>query len=100
MAPCLRLASVIMLAFVSFSCTRPGDGMVRGQKAISSILDSVEFVMDDDAGYADSLIRLIEPQSIKSKNLRARYALFYTAVQYKNYQPFTSDSLIMEAVRY
>ena len=74
--------------------------MVRGNKAVSSILDSVEYIMDDDSHYADSLVRLIDPQSIKGKKLRARYALLYTATQYKEYQPFTSDSLIMEAVHY
>ena len=74
--------------------------MVRGNKAVSSILDSVEYIMDDDSHYADSLVRLIDPQSIKGKKLRARYALLYTATQYKEYQHFTSDSLIMEAVHY
>ena len=100
MTPRLRMASIIALALFLFSCSRPNDGMIRGNKAVSSILDSVEYIMDDDSHYADSLVRLIDPQSIKGKKLRARYALLYTATQYKEYQHFTSDSLIMEAVHY
>ena len=100
MTPNSRLASIIALMLLLLSCSRPNDGMVRGNKAVNSILDSVESILDDDSHYADSLVRLIDPQSIKGKKLRARYALLYTATQYKEYQPFTSDSLIMEAVRY
>ena len=100
MTPNSRLASIIALMLLLLSCSRPNDGMVRGNKAVNSILDSVEYIMDHDSHYADSLVRLIDPQSIKGKKLRARYALFYTAIQYKEFQPFTSDSLIMEAVRY
>ena len=96
----LRFASIIALTLFLLSCNNSNDGMVRGNKAVSSILDSVEYIMDDDSHYADSLVRLIDPQSIKGKKLRARYALLYTATQYKEYQPFTSDSLIMEAVHY
>ena len=86
MTPNSRLASIIALMLLLLSCSRPNDGMVRGNKAVNSILDSVEYIMDHDSHYADSL--------------RARYALLYTATQYKEYQPFTSDSLIMEAVHY
>lgn len=100
MTPNSRLASIIVLMLLLLSCSRPNDGMVRGNKAVSSVLDSVEYILDDDSHYADSLVRLIDPQSIKGKKQRARYALFYTAAQFKEYQPFTSDSLIMEAVRY
>ena len=100
MTPNSRLASIIALMLLLLSCSRPNDGMVRGNKAVNSILDSVEYIMDHDSHYADSLVRLIDPQSIKGKILRARYALFYTAAQFKEYQPFTSDSLIKEAVRY
>ena len=100
MRPCLPLASIIILAFFSMSFTRSDDGMVRGRKSINALMDSVENIMDDDAPYADSLIKLIDPHSIKSKKQKARYALIYTAAEYKNYQPFTSDSLIMEAVNY
>ena len=100
MTPRLRIASIVALTFFLFCCSRPNDGMVLGRKAVSSLLDSVEMIMDYDAPYADSLVQLIDPQSIKSKKLRARYALFYTAVQYKNYKPITSDSLILEAVRF
>ena len=96
----LRMASILMLTFFVLSCNRPDDGMARGRKAITSLLDSVECIMDDDAVYADSLLKRIDSRFIKTRKQRARYALLYTAIEYKNYQPFTSDSLIMEAVRY
>lgn len=96
----MPLVSIILLAFFSMSFTRSDDGMVRGRKSINALMDSVENTMDDDAPYADSLIKLIDPHSIKTKKQKARYALIYTAAEYKNYQPFTSDSLIMEAVNY
>lgn len=63
-------------------------------------MDSAECIMDDNPAYADSLMRSINPHSILTKRQRARYALLYTATEYKNDQLFTSDSLIMEAVRY
>ena len=87
----LRLASIMLLTFFVFSCNH---------KAVNSLLDSVESVMDSDAAYADSLIRRIDPNSVSGKRLRARYALLQTAVDYKNYRTFTTDSLIMEAVNY
>lgn len=98
--PCLRLASILTLAFFSFSCTHPDDGMVRGRRAVNTLMDSVECVMDDYPAHADSMMQRIDSHSIRNRKLRARYALLYTATQYKCYQPFTSDSLIMEAVRY
>ena len=100
MTPCLRMASILILAFFSISFTRLDDGMVRGRRAVNALLDSVEFSMDDHPAYADSLIKRIDPSSIRNKRQKARYALLYTAAEYKNYQPFTSDSLIMEAVHY
>ena len=68
----LRFASIIALTLFLLSCNNSNDGMVRGNKAVSSILDSVEYIMDDDSHYADSLVRLIDPQSIKGKQEIAR----------------------------
>ena len=96
----LRMASILLLTFFVLSCNRPDDGMARGRKAITSLLDSVECIMDDDAVYADSLLKRIDSRFIKTRKQRARYALLYTAIEYKNDQVFASDSLIMEAVRY
>lgn len=81
-------------------CSHVDDGRVRGRKAIEAILDKSEIIMDDDAASADSLMKLIDPSFIKNKERRARYALLYTAAEYKNYQSATSDSLIMIAVRH
>ena len=81
-------------------CSRINDGMIRGRRSVNSIIDRVENIMDDDAELADSLMNLIDEKSINGKQLHARYALFYTAAEYKNYQPVTNDSLIMAAVRF
>lgn len=74
--------------------------MVRGRRSINTLMDSVECLMDDYPAKADSMMQRIDIQSVKNKEQRARYALLYTATQYKNYQPFTSDSLILQAVNY
>ena len=100
MTSCLRLTSIFLLAFFCLGFTRPDDGMVRGRKAVEALLDSVECTMDDYPAHADSLIKRVDPLSIRNKKQKARYALLYTAAEYKNYQPFTTDSLIMEAVSY
>lgn len=100
MSKCLHLTSILILAFFSFSCNRQDDGMVHGYKSVNALLDNVERVMDENPSYADSLIKRINPHSIRNNEQRARYALLYTAAQYKDYQTFHSDSLIMEAVRY
>ncbi len=100
MTPSLRMASILILTFFVFSCNRPNDGMVRGRKAITALMDSAECTMDDNPAYADSLMRSIDPRSIITKKQQARYALLYTATEYRNYQPITNDSLILAAVKY
>lgn len=100
MTPSLRMASILLLTFFILGCNRPDDGMVRGRKAITALMDSAECTMDDYPAYADSLMRSIDPSFLITPKQRARYALLYTATEYKNYQPFTSDSLITEAVQY
>lgn len=91
------LMSILLLMV---GCSQMDDGKVRGRKAVDALLDKSESIMDDDAAYADSLMKLIDPSYIKNKERLARYALLYTAAEYKNYQPATSDSLIMTAVRH
>lgn len=101
MTPSLRMASIILLTFFSISCSHPtDDGIVRGRKAASALMDSVEYLMDDYPEYADSMMQRIDSHSICNKKQRARYALLSTATHYKTYQPFTNDSLISEAVQY
>lgn len=98
---CFRLySSVLFLLFFAVGCSHVNDGMIRGGKAIDAVLDSAERIMDDDAARADSLIKMIDSHSIRSKERQARYALLFTAAEYKNYQPVLSDSLIMLAVRH
>lgn len=91
---------VLAVMLLGVGCSRVNDGMIRGSKAVDAVMDQVESAMDDNAALADSLIKLIDPQSIRGKEKRARYALLYTAAEYKNYQVATSDSLIMTAVRF
>lgn len=100
MTPSLRMASILLLTFFILGCNRPDDGMVRGRKAITALMDSAECIMDDNPAYADSLMRSIDPSAILTQKQRARYALLYTASEYRNYQLITSDSLILEAVKY
>ena len=76
------------------------DGKIRGNKAVDAAMNMAEFIMDNDAYTADSLMNLIDPSAIRGKERQARYALLYTAAEYKNYQPLRSDSLIMIAVRH
>lgn len=93
--------NLLLLLFALFvGCSHVDDDMIRGRRAINATLDTVEREMDDNPVYADSLVNLIDSRSIRNKEQRARYALLYTAAEYKNYQPLTSDSLIMEAVRH
>lgn len=90
----------LICAFFVMGCSHDHDGSVRGPKSVNAVLDQVESIIDDDASMADSLIRLINPNTIRTKETQARYALLSTAVDYKNYQDILSDSLIMTAVRY
>lgn len=95
-----NLVLLLAVSLLEMGCSRVNDGMIRGSKAIDAVMDRVESVMDDNAALADSLIRLIDPLSVRGKENRARYAVLYTAAEYKNYQIIASDSLIMTAVRY
>ncbi len=92
----LILAALLLIA----ECSRMDDGMVRGRKSIDAILDKAEQLLDEDPVLTDSLMNTIDPSAIRGKEDMARYALFYTAAEYKNDKPFTSDSLIMLAVRF
>jgi tetratricopeptide (TPR) repeat protein/DNA-binding CsgD family transcriptional regulator len=74
--------------------------MIRGGHAIDDAIDTAENIMDDDAAGADSLMKLIDPSAVRNKERLARYALLYTAAEYKNYQTISSDSIIMIAVRH
>ena len=94
------LVCMLVMIFAMSGCNYDTDGMVRGHRAVKTLLDSAECVMDDYPEYADSLMHLIDIHSIRNREQRARYALLFTATQYKTYQPFTSDTLIMEAVKY
>ena len=95
-----NLAVVLAAMLMGIGCSRIDDGKIRGRKAVNAVMDRVEIIMDDDAQTADTLMRLIDANSIQGKKTNARYALLYTAAEYKNYQVVTSDSLIMTAVRY
>lgn len=91
---------VLLAVLLGAGCSRVDDGMVRGRKAINTVMDRTERVMDENPALADSLIKQIDPQFIRGKEKRARYALLYTAVEYKNFKSAKSDSLIMTAVRF
>ena len=92
----LILAALLLIA----GCSRIDDGMVHGRKSINAILDKAELLLDEDPVLTDSLMNTIDPSAIRGKENKARYALFYTAAEYKNRKLATSDSLIMVAVRF
>ena len=95
-----HLVLILVMAMLLTGCSHVNDGMVRGRRAITALMDSVESIVDENASLADSLMQLIDSHSIYDRGQRARYALLSTQAQYKNYRLITTDSLIMEAVRY
>lgn len=99
---CRKYSCLMFLIFVFLvmGCSHSHGRNVSSPKSVNALLDKAESIMDDDASVADSLIRLIDPNSIRTKDSKARYALLYTAAEYKNYKPILSDSLIMTAVRH
>lgn len=100
---CSILRNSVLLVLASLlvvGCSHINDGKIRGRKAVDATMDMAERIMDDNAPLADSLMNLIDSHSIRSKERQARYALLYTAAQFKNYKSATSDSLIMMAVRH
>lgn len=90
----------LFAAFAVTGCSRLNDGKVRGGSAIDALMYKAESIMNSDAELADSLMNLIDPEFIRGKERKARYALLYTEAEFKNYQPFTTDSLILTAARY
>ncbi|MBO4561641.1 MAG: hypothetical protein J5705_06720 [Bacteroidaceae bacterium] len=95
-----HLVLILVMAMLLTGCSHVNDGMVRGRRAITALMDSAESIVDENASLADSLMQLIDSHSIHNRGQRARYALLSTQAQYKNYRLITTDSLIMEAVRY
>lgn len=95
-----NLAIILTALLLIVECRQMDDGMVRSRKSVDSILDMAELFLDENPELTDSLLRLLDPQVIKGKENRARYALFYTGSEYRNYQVIGSDSLIMTAVRF
>ena len=95
-----NLALILVALLLIAECSRLDDGMVRSSKSINAILDKAEQLLDEDPELTDSLLRLLDQQAIKGKENKARYALFYTGSEYRNYKVIESDSLIMTAVRF
>lgn len=97
----LRNLALILVAFLLMTgCSQADNGLVRGRKSINAILDKAEQLLDENPVLTDSLLKMVEPFAIKGAENRARYALFYTGAEYKNYNYIISDSLIMSAVRF
>ena len=94
------LLSCLAMLLSMMGCSGVPYSKAHSRRAIVALMDSAEAVMNDDPGYALQLMDSINPASIPSRALNARYALIYSEVQYKNYIPAQSDSLIMIAVRY
>lgn len=94
---------LVILCFLVMSITGCGgvsDGKVYNRNSIKAIIDSAEFVLNDNPAQACRLLESIDANSIRGKELKAFYCLLYSEALYKNYSPIENDSLIMTAVRY
>lgn len=94
---------LVILCFLVMSITGCGgvsDGKVYNRNSIKAIIDSAEFVLNDNPAQACRLLESIDANSIRGKELKAYFSLLYTEALYKNYSPIENDSLIMTAVRY
>lgn len=94
---------LVILCFLVMSITGCGgisDGKVYNRNSIKVIIDSAEFVLNDNPAQACRLLESIDVNSIRGKELKAFYCLLYSEALYKNYSPIENDSLIMTAVRY
>ena len=96
---CIVIISLAMLVGMS-GCIGVSGGKAQGRRAVTSLMDSAEVVMNDAPEHALALIDSIAPESIHSCSLNARYALLYSESLFKNYIKAPNDSIIMIAVRY
>lgn len=95
-----NLALILAALLLIVECSQMDDGMVRSRKSIVTILDKAEILLDENPVLTDSLLNTIDPSAIRGNEDKARYALFYTAAEYKNDRLAASDSLILVAVRF
>ena len=96
---CIVIISLAMLFGMS-GCIGVSGGKAQGRRAVTSLMDSAEVVMNDAPEHALALIDSIAPESIHNCSLNARYALLYSESLFKNYIKAPNDSIIMIAVRY
>lgn len=92
----LRYTLVFLLASASLliiSCT--------GRPHIKSVLDKAEEVMEtEDPAVVYAMLDSIDMGELRSRRLKARYALLYSQALDKNYIDLTTDSIIRPAVKY
>ena len=92
----LRYTLVFLLASASLliiSCT--------GRPHIKSVLDKAEEVMEtEDPAVVYAMLDSIDTGELRSRRLKARYALLYSQALDKNYIDLTTDSIIRPAVKY
>lgn len=69
-------------------------------KQTAAKLQLADSLMASRPDSALAVLRAIKPADISTDKQRAHYAILRTKAQYKNYIPFTSDSLINIAVDY
>lgn len=96
---CIVIISLAMLFGMS-RCIGVSGGKAQGRRAVTSLMDSAEVIMNDAPEHALALIDSIAPESIHNCSLNARYALLYSESLFKNYIKAPNDSIIMIAVRY
>lgn len=96
---CIVIISLAMLFGMS-GCIGVSGGKAQGRRAVTSLMDSAEVIMNDAPEHALALIDSIASESIHNCSLNARYALLYSESLFKNYIKAPNDSIIMIAVRY
>lgn len=94
------LVLLLVLALNEVACTGFSTVHKYGNKAIATVLDSAELIMNDNPDLAYGLLESMDYRNIRLRKHQAYYALLYTEALYKNYLPIESDSLIMTAVLY
>lgn len=97
-----RSLRIVLLWFPALFVAGCGCGVTRTGRhsCLNKVMDSAEYVMNDNPAKAGSLLAGVDPSGIRRRKDQARYALLMTESRYKNYLPIADDSLIMTAVRY
>jgi len=94
------IAFLALSLFFITGCINATGDRVYGQRAVKKLMDSAEFIMNDNPSLSLNILDNIDSNNLRSQANQALYALLYSESLYKNYIKAPNDSLIMIAVRY